>query len=165
MNEAEKRRWDVLLAVVAPLLTVATIIVGLWQFNKGEEDRQRQETTSNVERDRIEFRRRLWLEKLQVYKQIADIAGEVVAAAAAEGGRTASEQTYQHFLQAYWGAMILVEDKDVEKAMILFQADLIDYRSGWNKDSNRLKERADLLIAACRKDIEADGQTLGSIPN
>ena len=39
MDEASKRKWDVALGVLAPILTVVGLLVGVWQFNRGEINR------------------------------------------------------------------------------------------------------------------------------
>jgi hypothetical protein len=78
MKEEDKRLWDVIVGIAGPLLTVAGILVGVWQFNVGEENRRVLEHDSAVQKDEIEFRRKLWLERLNAYRSIAELAGEVV---------------------------------------------------------------------------------------
>ena len=160
MTEDQKNRWDLVFKGLGPLLTVLAIIVGIWQFNTGEKNRQRQEVESLVQRDRLEFRRRLWLEKVEVYKQLAELTGEVIATHEKLGPR--ADEAYGKFIKAYWGAMMMVQDEKVEQAMIAFQADLVDYRSGWSTDIDRLKDRADLLLRACRKNVEEEGLALNA---
>ena len=60
---------------------------------------------------------------------------------------------YKDFQAAYWGAMVLVEDPPVEQAMIAFDKEYRDARSGWTTDPNRLKVRADVLAKACRTSL------------
>jgi hypothetical protein len=148
MDEDSKRRWDVRLSVVAPLLTVVGILVGVWQFNTGEDNRRQDAATAEEQRDTIAFKRRLWQEKLETYQKVTELAGKIVATSGAE-----QAAAYKDFQTAYWGAMVLVEDKPVEEAMIAFDKEYLDLKSGWTKDTNRLKVRADTLAKACRASL------------
>lgn len=149
MDEDRKRRWDVRLGMIAPLLTVVGILVGVWQFNKGEDNRRTEAITSEQQRDALEFRRRLWQQKLESYEHVAELAGAIVAS----HGDT-QKKAYQQFQSAYWGTMILVEDPRVERAMIAFDREYRDTASGWSRDPNRLKIRADELASTLRTSLQ-----------
>ena len=148
MDEGRKRGWDVGLGVVAPLLTIVGILVGVWQFNRGEDNRRTETVAAEQQRDTIGFKRRLWQEKLETYRKVTELAGKIVAASGRE--RVAA---YKEFQANYWGAMVLVEDPPVEQAMIAFDREYRDLASGWVKDYNRLKVRADILAKACRQSL------------
>ena len=135
MTEASKRAWDIWLGVAAPLVTVAGILVGVWQFNAGEANK----TT-------IEFQRQLWMERLTAYRSIAELAGKIVAHADDKSLNDLAQQ----FTSAYWGNMIFVEDKQVEQAMIDFNVEVIEFQGGFSK-VDRLKRRADELIKLRRR--------------
>src|ERR1700744_5342038 len=77
MNEETKRSWDVGLSIAAPILTVAGLLVGVWQFNQGEENKTKLEYRLLAEKDKIDFQRKLWLERLSTYKSIAEQAGKI----------------------------------------------------------------------------------------
>lgn len=160
MTEDQRNRWELVFKGFGPLLTVVAIIVGVWQFDTGERNRQRQEVESLVKRDRLEFRRRLWVGKLETYKQLAELTGEVIATHEMLGPR--ADEAYSKFIKTYWGAMMMVQNDEVERAMIAFQAELVDYRSGWSKDIGRLKDRADILLKKCRKNVEDEGLALNA---
>jgi hypothetical protein len=150
MEEATKRNWDIGLGIMAPLLTIAGILVGVWQFNRGEENRTRLEYQLLDRKDKIEFQRKLWLERLETYKSIANLAGRI----ATVGKQDKEFQNDVHnFDVAYWGLMILVEDPAVEKTMIDFHDEIVDYQAG-RSNGDRLKSRADELVTACRKSVE-----------
>ena len=151
MNEDNKRTWDVWLGAVAPLLTVTGIMVGVWQFNVSEDHRRQVERDSIIQKDDVEFRRKLWLERLETYRAVATMAGKI-ASAPAEKER---DKAVSDFEGAYWGTMVLVEDKSVEKAMMDFHYEIRDQSTGWTHDPKRLQVRADALAMACRKSIEA----------
>jgi hypothetical protein len=148
MDEDRKRGWDVRFALVAPLVTVIGILVGVWQFNSGENNRRQDSATAEEQRDTIAFKRRLWQEKLDTYQKVTELAGQIVATSGA--GQAAA---YKDFQSAYWGAMVLVEDKPVEEAMIAFDKEYLDLKSGWTKGPDRLKVRADVLAKACRASL------------
>jgi hypothetical protein len=149
MDESAKRAWDVWLGIVAPILTVVGILIGIWQFNAGEEHKARLEHELVKERDDVDFRRKLWLERVAAYRSVAELAGKITAHA----GDDKLNDLTKDFVAAYWGTMILVEDHSVEKAMIDFYVEVVDFRTGWSNES-RLKRRADALIKACRHSEE-----------
>jgi hypothetical protein len=149
MEEGRKRSWDVGLAIVAPILTIAGILVGVWQFNRGEENRTTLEYQLLERKDKLEFQRKLWLERLSAYKSIAEQAGKI---AITDKKDKRFKELVQTFDAEYWGKMIFVEDPDVEKAMIDFHVELLDYQKG-RSDGNKVKLRADELVKACRKSV------------
>jgi hypothetical protein len=158
MEEATKRRWDVIIGVFGPIFTVLGLLAGVWQFNVGENNRRELQHVAAVEKDQLDFRRRLWLERVDAYRKIAEVVGRVVAHADDDK----LPDMLKEFIAAYWGMMILVEDKDVERAMIAFFVethDLLETHDSQNKQNiaQRLKIRADELLTACRNS-EAKGQ-------
>jgi hypothetical protein len=160
MNEATKRRWDVRLGIAAPVLTVIGILVGVWQFNAGEEDRRKLQEAATLHKDAMEFRRKLWLERLDAYRSVAALSGKIVAQAESDKSDEQFKQAVREFTAAYWGTMILVEDQDVEKAMVNFYLELVNFQGNWDtldrsqSPLSRLKIRADQLIKACRNSTE-----------
>lgn len=161
MNEDTKRSWDVGLGIIAPLLTIIGIMIGVWQFNRGEDNRRLEAAAAEQQRDTIGFKRTLWHQKLDTYQKVAALAGKIVATSGTE--RT---NAYKDFQAAYWGAMVLVEDPPVEQAMIAFDKEYRDLKSGWVKDPNRLKVRADTLAKACRASLATGSlETPPSVPN
>lgn len=151
MKEETKRTWDVWIGALAPVITVIGIVVGVWQFNASEDHRRQVEMESIIKKDDVEFRRRLWLERLETYRSIANMAGKIAAAPAG----SERDKAVTEFEGAYWGAMVLVEDKAVEQAMMDFHYEIHDQSMGWTHDPQRLQTRANALAMACRKSIEA----------
>lgn len=158
MDEDRKRGWDVRLGLVAPILTVIGILIGVWQFNAGENNRRHDTAIAEEQRDTIAFKRRLWQEKLDTYQKVTELAGKIVATSGQD-----QANAYKEFQSAYWGAMVLVEDQPVEAAMIAFDKEYRDIKSGWVKDPDRLKVRADVLAKACRASL-ATGSLEASPP-
>src|SRR6266702_1677162 len=108
MKDGDKRSWDVWIALVGSLMTFAGILIGVWQFNRGEENKVRLENSLLLKKDAIEFQRKLWLERLGSYRKIAETAGKIVANT---NDKTKLAEAISEFTAQYWGAMIFVEDK------------------------------------------------------
>lgn len=149
MDEETKRNWDVRLGIAAPILTLASVMLGVWQFNQGEANRRADDVQNALLKDDVEFRRKLWLEKLDRYRSISELVGEIIASP--PGKTRAAAQV--RFESAYWGYMILVSDKEVADALIGFRQALQDEKDGLG-DPNDPKVWADRLVQACRKALE-----------
>src|SRR5437016_5568793 len=102
MAEGQTRAWDVVLGVVAPLLTVGGILVGVWQFTAGERHTARLQHDLVLQKDTVEFKRKLWLERLAAYRAAAELAGKIAAHADDDQFKTLSKD----FIALYWGTMI-----------------------------------------------------------
>jgi hypothetical protein len=152
MDETAKRNWDVGLGIFAPIGTVVGILVGVWQFTAGERNKTILEQGLIQKKDDLDFARRVWVERMNQYRTVAELAGKIVA----YSGHEKQNDFIRDFVAAYWGAMILVEDKEVERAMIGLYTELKDFSEGWS-NADRLKVRADELITACRKSVEQGG--------
>jgi len=113
----------------------------------GELNKTKLENELLIKKDEIAFQRQLWLERLATYRKIAEVAGAVIANVS---DKKKMEESVLQFTSLYWGAMILVKDKNVEQAMINFSVELKDYQNEWS-DLDRLKIKANDLIEACRK--------------
>ena len=150
MDETSKRRWEVWLGFAGSVLTALSIVVGVWQFNLGEQNKVTLENALVLRKDEVEFQRRLWLERLTTYRAVAETSGRIVARV---DDPPAMKVAVQEFMAAYWGAMILVEDKAVEKAMVDFFVEIEDFQRGWG-NADKLKFRANELIQACRRSVE-----------
>lgn len=149
MTEDKKRIWDVRLGIAGPLITVAGILIGVWQFNAGERNKIELQQGLVRQQDDVEFSRKLWLERLNAYRSVAELAGKI----AANTDDPKFKDYIRDFTAAYWGTMIFVEDALVEKAMKDFYFEILDYQKGYS-NLQRLKVRADLLIKACRQSAE-----------
>jgi hypothetical protein len=149
MDEESKRRWDVALGIIAPILTVIGLLLGVWQFNRGEENKTRLEYQLLAQKDEIDFKRKLWLERLSTYRSIAEQTGKI---ATTDKTDKSFKDLVHIFDASYWGMMIFVEDPQVEKAMVDFHVEVVDYQNG-RSNGDKLKLRADELATACRKSV------------
>lgn len=149
MTEEIKRTWDVWLGVVAPVLTIVGVLVGVWQFNRGEENKANLENSHIAQNAQIEFDRKIWLDKVATYRSVAEIVGKIAAHPTKDAK---FQELKEQFNGAYWGLMILDEDKDVEAEMIQFHDEIDDYENG-RVGADRVKGRADELLKICQKSI------------
>jgi hypothetical protein len=133
-----------------PVLTVAGILVGVWQFNAGERNRTNLEYQLIEKKDLTEFRRKLWLERLSSYKSVAGLAGEIAAYPKPDNK---FDQLVRNFDSSYWGLMVLVEDKNVEQQMIEFHLAIEDYKRKKITDE-KLKQHADRLVQTCKESLK-----------
>jgi hypothetical protein len=168
MDEDKKRNWDVWLAGLSPVITVAGILVGVWQFNAGERNRVVLENELLTKKDEIEFHRKLWLEKLDTYRSIITLAGKIAAATDSDHlDQKNFDALLSQLIAAYWGQSIFVEDRDVADALGDFYRAADAYRSGWSgtgqsRDNKSLKIKADKLAQACKASIAKDAPPGGA---
>lgn len=115
-------RIDLAAKLIAPLITIAGLLVGVMQFNKGQENLQQKELAQ----------RRFELKKMEIGNQFEAIVRfkEMQAAKYKEATETVSniiysdnyqspafKKTLKRFWQLYWVELSAVEDQQVETAM------------------------------------------------
>jgi hypothetical protein len=164
VTEDQKRRWDVRLAVIAPLLTVATIVVGIWQVNREARDRLDQQTRLAQVQDDLEFRRKLWADEMDRCTEATQLAARI-AAEVDFGGRPMD--LIKDWTARYWSVSLALDpaeplDKTVETALIEYRADLEDFLAGgFDEDlGSRLKVHSHALGVACARKIRAGSSDL-----
>lgn len=157
MDEDRKRSWDVWLGIASPIITVTGLLIGVWQFNTGEQNRVKLENDLLIHKDTIEFHRKLWQEKLDTYRSLVTLAGKI---ASIVGGpqvdKAKLDPLAQELTAVYWGQTVFVEDPDVAQALKKFHQAVLDYQAGLAggipADEN-VKVTADRLAEACRASI------------
>lgn len=153
MDEARKRYWDVALGILAPLVTVAGLLVGVWQFNAGERNKVRLENELQTHKDIAEFQRKLWLEKLDAYKSIVVLAGKIAAAADQHdehpSAKPSIDDLWRELTAAYWSQGLFLEDKGVTESLRAFYDTVRDFRDDWAQ-AGSVKVKANALADACR---------------
>jgi hypothetical protein len=167
MTPEDKNGWDVTISWTGMAVTAVTVLIsvfaGLYEFQQGEINKVKLENQLLREKDEIAFQRQLWLERLSTYRKLAEAAGAIVAGA---NDKEKMQNYISQFTSMYWGSMIFVKDKNVEKPMIDFALAIRDYQGGW-RGLDELKLKADSLIEACRKSAITGkfGEQLGNINN
>lgn len=147
MDEPTYRKWDVALKIVAPILTVAALLVGVWQFTREQAAQLERQYQLIAENDRLEFKQRVWEKQLDTYMKISSVVGRI---ASRNQDKKELMKDVDQFNSLYWGDMIYVEDETVERSMIDFHVEVEDFLKG-DSDKDRLKIRADSLVKACRE--------------
>lgn len=159
MSEEAFRLWDTICKVFGPILTVAGLLVGIHQFNTEQANSRFRELDLLARNDRLEFKRKTWERQNTAYIEVAKTIGSLIAVIdQAEKRNKVAEQ----FETLYWGIAILNQDDTVREAIIKFRVDLHDVQNNpMDKEAKqRLKVRADSLVAAMRTSSSASWQEL-----
>lgn len=141
MDEAKKRNWEVGIGLLTPVIAIAGLLVGIWQFSSGQEKAAE-----------AAFARELFLRKLEACSSLAGVVSEVLTESANRSATQLDEQT-RGFEHAFWGNMILFADPTVESNLITFRHELLDFADGWS-NALRLKRSGVRLLEACRVAVE-----------
>ncbi len=149
MNEETYRRWDITAKFIAPVITVAGILVGIWQFSAGQAAQSQRQREQTAENDKLDFKRRIWEKQLSVYSRINNVVGRI-AASRYKNDKEKFAKDVDEFNSIYWGDFIYVKDAAVERTIIDFHKEIDDFLQGAS-DEDRLKQRAYDLINACRE--------------
>lgn len=121
--------------IIGITLTVATIIVGIYQYIH-ELDHQK----------RMEFKREVWKKQLDTYSRVCRYSGAIAANQKGEE----FQKNINEFRSLYWGEMVLIEDKEVIGAMNGFYEAIDDYHPEDYRTTNSLKQKALVLARACK---------------
>lgn len=146
MDDATKNRWDVGLGFATTIIAVVGLLVGVFQFTREQTAQTKLQYELQARENRVAFQRTLWLEQLGAYRKIADVVGRLVTHL---DQSEMFEAAVTEFHAMYWGEMVLVEDQDVETAMIQLRRELHDLTGGWS-NKKRVKTRALELLATCK---------------
>ena len=159
MTEDEYRGRKLVVEAVAPLLTVAGILLGVWQFHAGARETAEREREAAQREDVQEFRREVWREQLAVVRRIGATVGGVTSAI--ESGPQ-FDTAVQEFEALYWGPAIFVRDTTVERTLHDFHLGIIDLRAGREDGANRLRELGEAVVEASRLSLQREWRELGA---
>ena len=163
MKDERYKSWDIIFKALAPVVTVAGLLLGLHQFQRSQENVFRVEQLRLEKNDAIAFRRALWEKQRDIYTNLGNVIGEILASSE---DPTAFRTAVRKFYVLYWGDMILIADDTVRSRMIDFHRDLRDH--GLKRiETDQLKPSAEQLIESCRKSLEnyqSAAQPRGSAP-
>lgn len=125
----QKPRWQFNIGTFTPFIPLLAIIVGVGQFSYSQRENSRLQFALRSEEARLNYTRALWTEQLSAYKQVAEIVGRI--AAEIDEGELPPELV-NDYEAAYWGAMILFKDDDIDAAMIALYQELRQYRDDFS---------------------------------
>jgi hypothetical protein len=149
MTEDEHRTWDIRLQAIAPFITVAGLLVGVWQFTAGERHTREREHALAAAQDSVEFRRRIWDQQLDAFRQVAKAAGEV---ASSTDDHTRFGKAVREFETLYWGLSVFTADPAVEEKLHDLHVEISDYQKG-KSSADRLRLRSEALVTAMRQSL------------
>lgn len=139
MTESEHRKWDIISKFGAGITTLATIILGLFQYFHSQE-----------QASELEFNRAVWKDQRDAYVEATKTAGSIASVSDNE----IPQQLREEFLSLYWGKMSFVEDDEVVKSMKEFKLALGDHSPLDRHLVNDLKIKANELAIACKESSE-----------
>jgi hypothetical protein len=133
--------------IIAPLITVAGLLIGVWQF-----------TAQQTYNDKMEFKRKVWEKRLDAYSEMADVMSKIVT----EDNQFKKDSLGKKFEQLYWGKLPLFEDSLVEKSLKTFQETLQDSKNNIedNNNKNLLKKAGYIAVISCQKSIHQSWKEL-----
>ncbi|HVE58389.1 MAG TPA: hypothetical protein VNB22_16270 [Pyrinomonadaceae bacterium] len=116
---------ELIAGIVTPLLALATVLIGIWQFNKGQRElKDREINQRNFELEKMNNQANLEtlskFKELQskLYNETTSIIGYL---AVSDDFKSAEYKAkLERFWQLYWVELSTVETEDVEDAMVEF---------------------------------------------
>ncbi|MGY2134470.1 hypothetical protein ACW9KT_19740 [Hymenobacter sp. HD11105] len=130
---------DLWVKIAAPLLTVAGLICGVWQY-------QHQQAFNDAQ----EFRRKTWEKRLEAYTELGKVAAQLVAAAP---DQQRFDSLSSHFDEIYWGKLPLFDNQRVEIKLKAFNDEVQDIKHQ-EGDSKALKIKGYNLMKECQSSLQ-----------
>lgn len=148
MEEKNIKKESTWIKLLPSIIIIIGILVGLWQFNK----------EINL-RDRDEFRRNVWKKQLEVYEKVGNATAKIVNSTS---DSIKFEMAVEEYKNLYWGVMPLIQDEIVEKAMIKFNSEIRYFKrkEGTTED---LRIRGYKLMRTCKKSLNESWKNLTKI--
>jgi hypothetical protein len=140
-QEMHSHKVDVIIKIITPLITIAGIYIGAWEF-----------TNQQRNNDRQEFKRKIWERQLDAYTELTSLAGNILSR---QDEDTAVKRLAKEFDLVSWSNISLI-DSSVEDNIIQFRDHLSDKINGVvNIDNSEILEKsAYLLSKSCRNSIQ-----------
>ena len=159
MSKSPPHRWDHYLRALPPILAMVAILIGVWKFAVEQSNRVELEHSLLARKSRIEFELRLWERRLDMYARLAEVSGRI--AAQAEDPK-ALRKLVLEFHSLYWGALVLVDDEDVEEAVVAFHHEINDLQTGWS-NASLIKMRAHRIGKMCERSQRNRWKTIDAL--
>ncbi len=140
MKDESYNLWDIILKIAGALAVTVGIIIGLWQYE------------ATTER---QFKEKFWEQQLNLYLEASKAAATLATIPKIEEDpikKLERDKAQTRFWQLYYGELALIEDKDVEQAMIEFGNCLRQYEID-NCDPHELRGKSLKLASMCRQSI------------
>lgn len=111
--------------VVTLVGTILTVIFGVHNFNKGQEQNTLLQYSLIKSKDSVDFNNKLWEKKAAVFTELSKSIGEIISTS---DGDSLSKSGMISFQKLYYGEAILVEDSTVNANLVFFKNSLEDYQ-------------------------------------
>ena len=153
------KRWDILIKGIGAVAVLISIWFTYYQYNnslKKEKQEREERAAKDAQQKEREIQAALresqkpFLERqLNLYFEAASTASKLSTL----GDGPPREEARKRFWQLYWGELSLVEDKEVEAAMVRFGTALAQFE---NNQINKfeLQKKSLELAHSCRKSLE-----------
>lgn len=151
----EKDRWELRFEFVKAALTGLGLIVSVLIFVIGDRWTVERENELAEARNLAEYKRRLWDERRDAYRALAEVLGGI--AADLDSGSDIDAANKRAFDKAYWGALILTENEEIELQMVRLRNDLRDLVAG-RTTSDQIKLRVQRIVSLSREHLEEVSQ-------
>lgn len=115
---------DIYFRIVTIIISIATILIGIHQFNRGQRSNLKFEYERIRMNDSVNFQNRLWENKLKVYTVISKSIGEIISI---KKNMMLNDSSIKRFEMVYYGESILVEDSIVNEYLTQFRRSIYDY--------------------------------------
>ena len=153
MTEQLQYRYELYLKVAGPLLVLAGLIFGVYQYQDtarlDREARDEQYKKSLVEAQR-EAKKPFYEKQLALYLEATNVTSRISTPISEEDKNAAIVR----FGQLYWGQLVLVEDQKVATAMIAFKKALENTTDSEEEKAENLKRKTIELARKCRESLK-----------
>ena len=145
-----EKKSELIVKIVSSILTLATVLIGVWQFTKGQKElKEREIEQRNFELTKINNQATaevlLKFKELQT-KQYIEATSVISYLTVNENfGSQEYKKKLERFWQLYWVELSAIETKEVEAAMVHFGEILKDIQ---NDNFNNFKQKQQELKIA-----------------
>jgi hypothetical protein len=139
-------RTKTTIEILGTFATFLAILIGVWQFNKQQENNVKQEQENKKYNDAMEFKRKSWESQQAIYLSITEIVGTIASEFTSKKDR---DTAIAKFKSLYYGKAAFVEDSLVASSMRNFSDDIKDFNEHFLLE-NELKLRALELVNVCK---------------
>ena len=133
MTESRIKTWDVSIKATATIIALLGAIIGIWKYS------------DTVEK---EFRKPFWEQQVALYFDATSAASTLASSL----DSTALFKAKEKFYELYYGPLAVVEDTEVEAAMVRFDRCLQALETG-SCTRTELKNLSLALAHSCRESI------------
>ena len=140
-----EKKENYFLKLLPSIITVAGILVGIWQFSSEQEHR-----------DQDLFRRNIWQKKLELYEKLGNATANIVNSTS---DSAQIEKAILDFHNLYWGVLPLIQDDNVEKSIIRFNSE-IRYFKRQESSVDELRKRGYHLMVECKTSLNDSWKNL-----